>query len=322
MKAHGEAGREPHARLYGFDIFFFCYLFLESILIACHRQGIPEWSGLLVKNLVILLSWCFFWVAGEGRRRGVIWFIRNCYLCAALPILFTEVKYIIHLVNPVDLDPMLSRIDYALFGVHPGVWLEQYVHPVLTTLLQICYLSYFPLILPVGLYFYFRKREEFAPFITAVALMFFLTLLGYLAVPALGPRKYLAHLFTIPVEGLGGVQALISAMDQAEGISRDCFPSGHTAMAVLTILATWRHARFLFPAYLAVGSGLMLSAVYLRYHYVIDLPAGAAVAVFSLWAGRWINRRVEEIFTFGGSGASCPPRSPGSASGSPGSSNS
>ena len=137
MKIHGNTRDAAHPKLYGFDIFFFCYLFLESVLIALHGAGIADWAALLKKNSIIMLLWFFFWTVGEYRRKGFFWFVRNCYLCAALPILFTEVKYIIHLVNPVDLDPVLSKIDHAIFSVHPGLWMEQYLHPWLTTFFQL-----------------------------------------------------------------------------------------------------------------------------------------------------------------------------------------
>jgi membrane-associated phospholipid phosphatase len=42
----------------------------------------------------------------------------------------------------------------------------------------------------------------------------------------------------------------------------------------------------LFPA----GISLIVATVYLRYHYVIDLIAGAAFMLFTIWSGRYIEQ--------------------------------
>ena len=56
-------------------------------------------------------------------------------------------------------------------------------------------------------------------------------------------------------------------------------PSGHTAIALLVLFLSYRYARLLFYLFCPIVSALIFSTVYLRYHYVIDLFAGAALAV-------------------------------------------
>ena len=287
----------PARMIQGFDLFFLAYLFSTGSLTFLYRDGIPLWPSLLQTNLVMFALWLLVVWTGEKRGKGLFWFLRNWYLCAGFPILFTELQHIIHRVRPTDLDPLLVRMDYFLFGCHPTVWLERFIHPWLTTVLQVCYISYFFLVLPLGGYLWVRKREDFQPYVTTVSLMFFSTLLGYLLVPALGPRYELASLQTVPLEGIGFVQALMHWVNTTEGVCRDCFPSGHVAMATLVCIFSYRLCRPLFPFYMIVCTGLFMGTVYLRYHYVVDLPAGLLLGVFCAGAGPWFHEKWKQSFS-------------------------
>ena len=55
-------------------------------------------------------------------------------------------------------------------------------------------------------------------------------------------------------------------------------PSGHTVIALIVLSLSYRYARVLFYLFCPIVGALILSLVYLRYHYVIDLFAGAALA--------------------------------------------
>jgi membrane-associated phospholipid phosphatase len=44
---------------------------------------------------------------------------------------------------------------------------------------------------------------------------------------------------------------------------------------------------------LAPVLGLIFSTVYLRYHYAVDVLAGAALAVLVVWTGPILHRRWE-----------------------------
>jgi len=271
--------------LRGFDLLFLAYLAPVSFLLALYRERIPPSTHLLAQNLLMLLFWAGFVAVGEAHRKGVAWFLRNWYLCAGLPLIFTELQFVIHHVRPVDLDPLLARLDYRIFGCHPTVWMERFLHPWLTSVLQVCYVSYFFLVLPIAVYLYLRDREAFAHLATAVAMMFLLTFAGYLLVPAIGPRYELTALQTLPLQGIPATDAMIAWVNRAEGTCRDCFPSGHVAMVVLLAVFSYRTCRFLVPFYAATGAGILLGTVYLRYHYVVDIPAGILLAVFCVRAG-------------------------------------
>lgn len=282
-------------RLEAFDLPFLAYLFVLSAVLLAYRHGIPESSSLLKRNAILFLFWVVFVWAGQPGRGPIIRFARNWYFCAGIPLLFTQLQFILHVVRPVDLDPLLIRLDFMIFGCHPTVWLEQIIHPWITATLQFFYVFYLPLPLPLGFYLYAKKPEAFPPFVTAVGMLFFLTMLGYFLVPAVGPRYTLAALQTVPLDGTAFTNGLIHWVNRTEGMCRDCFPSGHTGMVVLTCIFAFRLARPLLPFYLVVGSGIVLGTVYLRYHYVVDLPAGALLAFCCASAGPAFHRYVRKV---------------------------
>ena len=125
-----------------------------------------------------------------------------------------------------------------------------------------------------------------------VLLAFYLSYVGYVAVPAIGPR-FTLHDFAKKDAELPGVFAATTIrgwLNLGESISpgmpnpeltvqRDCFPSGHTQITLLVMFLAFRYrARtrwFLAP----VGTLLVIATVYLRYHYVIDVAAGILFAI-------------------------------------------
>ena len=83
------------------------------------------------------------------------------------------------------------------------------------------------------------------------------------------------------------------------GTQRDVFPSGHTMMTlVLLYLSARYHVRMRWFIYIT-GFLLIVATVYLRYHYVVDILAGAAFMVFCVstcpYLYAWIKRHLRTI---------------------------
>jgi hypothetical protein len=174
-------------------------------------------------------------------------------------------------IHPRLFDATLARIDLSLFGVHPGVFLEQVVPPWGMDVLLVCYYSYFlwPTALAV-LLFKTRARGAFEEYALCLTLYFFANFLLYIAVPALGPRFFLASEFSGPLRGLWLTPYLDSLL-RTPPFMRDCFPSGHTGVMLLVLLFAHRHHRKFFWVALPFALGLFMGTVAGRFHYVIDL---------------------------------------------------
>lgn len=208
-------------------------------------------------------------------------FIHGWYPVALITMTFKELGYLIPRIHPRDFDVALAAIDHRVFGVHPTVWLERFMWPPLTELLQICYPTYYVLPIILGAVIWRSgDAEGFRFWVFVVVLGFYLSYLGYIAVPAIGPRflPLILEAQTRPLTGVLFYQTVRDALDRAEGLTRDCFPSGHTEMTLLALYYARRFHRKTFRVLLPLGIAIIISTVYLRYHYVVDLAAGTLLA--------------------------------------------
>ena len=232
---------------------------------------------------------------------------------ALIPIAFKEMYLLVPAIHPVDFDGALIAIDRLLFGGDPTHFLQHIAHPVLTEILQLAYGSYYllPFVLVVDLYR--RKRmKAFKSVFRLVMLGFYLSYLGYVAVPAIGPR-FTLHDFENTDRELPGVlvtstlRAYTNAGESAPAgtefpaavIQRDVFPSGHTEITLLVMLLAFRYRARSRWFLLVIGSLLIFGTVYLRYHYVIDIIGGVVFTwlsvqlcpVIDAWWTGWKQRR-------------------------------
>jgi membrane-associated phospholipid phosphatase len=244
-------------------------------------------------------------IAGYHRRAGAsprsfMGLVHAWYALVLVPLTYKELTYLIPRVHPRDFDWELAAIDHRMFGVHPTVWLERLTSPLLTEILQLSYITYYFLPLILGITLWSKGRfQEFHFFLFVVVLGFYLSYLGYTAVPAIGPRFILSDQQTVPLAGIWMFERIRVSLDQAEGITRDCFPSGHVELSLLVLYYARRFHRRIFWLILPAVSALIISTVYLRYHYVIDVLAGALLAALIVAAAgplyRVLGRSVRDL---------------------------
>lgn len=209
---------------------------------------------------------------------------------------FDSLSSLTHHLNPSDMDPALARLDLLVFGEHPGVLLERAIHPVLTTVLQLCYTSYYFLPVTLCLILYFSgEHDRFDRAVFGIVLGFFASYIGYLLVPALGPRVYIDGLFNHDLMRGPLAAGINDTLNMLEGENRDAFPSGHTEIVLIVLTYAWAYRKWFFWVALPLVSGLIFSTVYLRYHYFVDVAAGAALAPLCVWAAGaiydWYDRK-------------------------------
>jgi len=200
------------------------------------------------------------------------------------PVLFVVLIYeslgnLIQYLQP-DVDPRLIQIDFFIFGVHPTLWMEQWIVPWFTDIMSLAYLSYYfiPIVLIVVLYMKDRTAE-FDQALFVLGFGYYISFIGYILFPAIGPRYAMTHLYSVPLEGSFITDFIRDTLNALEHNKRDCMPSGHTQIVLMVLFLAYRYQKFLFYLFLPIISALILSTVYLRYHYVIDLFAGVSLAI-------------------------------------------
>ncbi len=200
------------------------------------------------------------------------------YPAAFIPFVFESLGPLIAAARGSARDGWLIAADRWLFGVDVTVWLERFVRPGLTDLLYLCYASYYFFALTLGAVLWRKSPAAARRYIFTLSVCYFVSYVGYFLVPALGPRFALASLQTLPLEATPLSRAISVTINQLERTKFDVFPSGHTMIAAAVLLVAWKRERRAFWALFPVGVGLIVSTVYCRYHYVVDVLAGLALA--------------------------------------------
>jgi membrane-associated phospholipid phosphatase len=84
-----------------------------------------------------------------------------------------------------------------------------------------------------------------------------------------------------------------NTLDRLESVAYDAFPSGHTELTILAMWSSQMISRRWFGAYIAYTSGIIFATVYLRYHYTVDVFAGAILAIFLIAAAPFLYRNLQ-----------------------------
>ena len=267
--------RPPAPYFWPVDKVILAYFAFAVAIIIGWWSAVPDAPWLLAAHL-FFGALVIYQVKFPNRTSYVF---RNWYPVLYVASCYKEMALFVPAVRGTDADQFLANLDFHIWGANPTVWVERLYHPALTEFLQWIYTLFIPVVLFVAWLLWKRGRiGEFRYYAFLVALGFLVSYVGYLAVPARGPRFLLKHLQNVPLQGLWLFQSMQSMLDRLESAHYDCFPSGHTE---LTILACWGSrmvSRKWFLAFLVYTPCIIFATVYLRYHYTIDVLAGAIVA--------------------------------------------
>ncbi len=291
----------PHSlrrwRWYAHDLYTLALLGIYSALAIIFYVKVEQASfWLLVNVLIAMLIALLVWTDRDSTPRWIRllhWF----YLPPVIYVMYQQVHAYIPVLNPHLYDDLLIAWDYALFGTHPTHWLARFAHPLLTEYLQTTYvLFYFLPIIHATELLRRRRLEEISKLARLMSFGFYASYLAYFALPAIGPRftlhdfhnldKELPGLWLTPtwrahVNAGGGIPE--GASRPEAWVHRDCMPSGHTMLTLINIFLAFRFRSCTRWLLLLLGGSLIVATVYLRYHYVVDLIAGALCALIVLW---------------------------------------
>lgn len=263
------------------------FLFFLIALTLFNYSVIPAAPFLLILySALVLTQIILIRFKNGGRFIGYVYDLIFPVLCVLL--VFDSLGKIVHYVNPEDIDPVLIRLDYLIFGGDPAVMLEKIMNPFLTDALEIAYTTYYFMAISLGIMLLLHhRREEFNRTIFLVLFCFYLSYLGYILFPALGPRFAIKDLQAVPLRGFLVAEPIRNFLNWLEGIKRDAFPSGHTAIALTVLYLSYKFEKKLFRILLPAVLALIFSTVYCRYHYVVDVIAGIVLAVLTVLLGQW-----------------------------------
>jgi membrane-associated phospholipid phosphatase len=280
----------PSSRLWPIDKLFVAYAAIMIGLLALAARH-DAFALLLVLGHVAAIG-ALILIAHNSSPVAV--FLHHWYLLLYVPFCYKQVPYLVSALHLPAADNTLAHWDLAMWKVDPVFWLSSIPSRFAVEFLQAVYTMFIPGSVALGIVLWFRRpREEFRLGTFTIALTFLVSYLGYLLLPARGPRFMEYASQYAPLQGLWAFHPFQNILDKLEGLQYDCFPSGHVAVVLVGCWIARRISSRVFYVFAAFAACITFSTVYLRYHYVIDVIAGMALAIIVIAAAPLVYHKLE-----------------------------
>ncbi len=195
----------------------------------------------------------------------------------------------------------LAGIDRALVGSDFTLDVQTMFNSSITTLVSTFFygLHVFLIIVAVGL-FWFKDRAVYRGYTYSMIITSYLALLTFVIFPS-APPWFVGAAKNLLVTG---DKMLPSALQTTQGVLLSgesdifaAFPSLHAAYATLFSVFMFKLGRKYGLVSLPIAGGVYFSIIYLGQHYLVDLLAGIAYAMLSVFiVRRLVNRRQRPEF--------------------------
>lgn len=204
-----------------------------------------------------------------------------------------------------NLDHVFASWEQSLFGFQPALLFSQKLSsPIVSELLTMGYVSYFPMMVLVPLFYFFFRYGAFLKASFIMLASFFIFYVVFIFLPVAGPQFYypavgldqiaqgvfpnIGHYFEthsemMPSPGYAdGIfhKVLVFAHEAGERPTA-AFPSSHMGVTtVLLLLARATKNRYFFWSLVPFAVLMFFATFYIKAHYAIDAIAGVFTGLF------------------------------------------
>lgn len=235
-----------------------CYLFINCLIVLV--ESLPFFMSLHHDSLTVIFDWIPL-------------------IC--LPILHRETALLTAVLGGNALDESFIRFEKKYFPAVMNFHYQNHVnYKLLSEFLHLCYLCFFILIYGIPLFFYLKHEVvAFYESTFAILLLLFSCFITHGIIPVHGPRNIFEKINDHRSHGFFfRVVHKVLAEGSTPGTA---FPSGHTGVACIALLMTYHLNTPLFYIIAPVCTGLIVSTVYGRFHYLIDVIVGCIYAIIA-----------------------------------------
>ena len=165
------------------------YLVLTLLMMAVLWQQLPNTGQMLQLRGLYLVTTILLWAVYRWRPCRLTLFLRILGQMVFLSWWYPD-TYELNRVLP-NLDHLFATAEQSLFGCQPALLFAQQVPwGWFSELMCLSYVSYFPLMLLVYLYYFFRRYYEFRLISFVLLASFFAYYVIFVLVPVTGPQFY------------------------------------------------------------------------------------------------------------------------------------
>lgn len=269
-------------RLSGFfypaEVALCIYLILTGILLSFHHSLVPHANALLTFRIVVVLFIMLLaLIQPAGRYVRALAFFRFMFPLVMLAYLYAETDLLNNFLFSENLDPFFSHLEESVFGFQPSlVFAELIPSEIFAEIMYFGYFSYYLMLVIVPVYIYRKDGEDKANRVMFIMIhSFFVFYLFFILVPVAGPQFYFTDWPSLPDGFLfGNLMRWIQELGEAPTAA---FPSSHVSICIMLIMLSHRYAKEILKFIIPVAFLLVLSTVYIRAHYLIDVLAAFVI---------------------------------------------
>lgn len=261
------------------DLLFVTYSFLLINLTIIFSDKISNWESVLINFVLIIIAYILlgritYFLKSDFLK--VFW--RALIIAITNGLIFSEIRYLQHIIVNGWMDQSLINFDNWLFGIELTIAMDKITTPLLTEVMMFAYTIYVPLIVLVALFCYKGSgRSAGEEYLFLITITYFLSYLGFLVYPVKGPLFYQPEVYNNPLEGWIFTY-LGEWIRQNAHYPGGNLPSPHCAAGTIMLLLLNKYNKKYFYIVLPVIILLYLSTVYGRYHYAMDGVLGILLA--------------------------------------------
>lgn len=281
------------------------YVFVTSVLMLLFASRIENLGGMIIlRTGALVLIMTGYTVYRRYPSKGTL-FLRVAFQIAMLAFWYPDLYNFSRLFT--NADHIIATLEQLVFGCQPAInFAENVTSHFLSECFYMGYLSYFPMIGILLMYYFFMRNKEFVPAATIVLGAFFTYYLVFLFVPVAGPQYYF-HAIGLDAARAGEFAPVglwfdnsLEMLDppgwkdglfyQALAVVRESerpvasFPSSHVGVStIIMILAVRTRNKGLIGILFPLWVFLCCATIYIRAHYVVDIIAGFITAPTVLW---------------------------------------
>jgi len=231
-----------------------------------------------IRTCVVVLIFLLAWLHNTGRN-PVVKFIRYFLPFVLLSYWYPETYYFNNFLFD-NLDHHFVKADQLLFGCQPSIdFSKRMPWHWFSELMYFGYFSYYFIFFVTALWCYFFSKELVNKTIFMFVGSFYLFYIAFIILPVTGPQFY----FPAPLNEVpdGYLFCKLMRFLQAAGERpTGAFPSSHIGISFTVVVFVAQHCRILLKYTLPLFIILVLSTVYIKAHYLVDVLGGfAAVAI-------------------------------------------
>ena len=313
--------KHPVKGLMAYECVVLAYLAATLTIVAVMHSQLPNAHSMAVGRLHVVAITLALWGVYRMLPCGMTRTLRAAVQLALLSWWYPDI-YELNRLLP-NLDHLFATWEQSLFGCQPALLFSQVVsHPVVSELMCLGYVSYFPMMAVVALSVLLWRYEAFDRVVFVIITTFFIHYVVFIVLPVTGPQYYYQatglddiaqgvfpnlhdyfnhHTERMACPGMEGgfFHNLVDSAHDAGERPVAAFPSSHVGVCTMPMLVVWRYRlRRLFWCLLPFAVLLFLSTVYIRAHYAIDalagLLSGTLCFVTLMAASRGMERKVKK----------------------------